>query len=114
MYAKADEEYEMTYLDFDSLYPSVNYEAEYMLGHPTPHTWHKKVQWTCSDHMKCPITGKRLRGWVKVKARGRRGMRMTVCFYVFENAILIDFLEHPSARWTAAHVLYVLELHQNL
>ena len=41
----------MWYVDFNSLYPSVNYYTEYPIGHPERKFWNQEVNWTKPIHM---------------------------------------------------------------
>jgi hypothetical protein len=103
--AKSDELYEIKYYDFDSLYPSVNFDGEYMLGHPDHKTWYYqyvdpsdprigetdsfgkviKPYWTKPEDMVDPITGEKLKGFLHVEVEGPRGLRFPVIFLLFKN-----------------------------
>src|SRR4051794_15534904 len=54
------------YFDFTSLYPSVNYDGLYPMGHPEPKTWHANVHWTSSADIIDPCTGEKLKGFLKI------------------------------------------------
>ena len=95
LYAEADEYNEINYLDFDSLYPSINYEGtrhfkqffliflgEYMLGHPTPYTWYANVKWERPEDVRNPSDKIKVRhAWWQVQMHGPRNRRVAVIFY---------------------------------
>ena len=81
-YSEDDEEYGIMYLDFDSLYPSVNYDGDYMMGHPIAMKYNENVVWEKSSDMIDPKTKIPFRGgWYQVRLTGPRGLRVGVSYH---------------------------------
>ena len=80
MHAKADAENAIAYVDFDSLYPSVNYEGEYMTDHPEGITRYADVRWTKKEHIIDPKTNKPIKGFLKVLILPPKRLDLPVSF----------------------------------
>lgn len=76
---QASKNFGIMYLDFDSLYPSVNYEGRYMLGHPVAESYYADVEWSKPEDMVCPHTGKAFAGgFYQVRVLAPKGLFLHV------------------------------------
>ena len=76
---QATKNFGIMYLDFDSLYPSINYEGNYMMGHPSARTYYRDVEWTEPDDMIDPITERAfVGGWYQVRVLAPRKLFLPV------------------------------------
>lgn len=74
------------YLDFDSLYPCINFEGNYMMGHPQCETFYTDVEWTKPDDIIHPRTKQKFTGgWYQVRVLAPRGLYLTVIPVRFDN-----------------------------
>lgn len=103
LYCESDDEFVVMYLDFDSLYPSINFEGLYMMGHPVPRTWYMDVQWDKAfldthGHLLDPITQEILRGFLKVKFNPPRELEIPVTSGLHKyNKNLVRSLSRPGS-----------------
>lgn len=99
LYCKADGKFDIWYLDFDSLYPSINYDSAYPLGHPIATSPNCDVDWKCLDDIRDPKTGKALKGWTQVLIDPPRETFVGVSFGFFEKNQKISILVHSCPFW---------------
>uniref|UniRef100_A0A914I5W4 DNA-directed DNA polymerase n=1 Tax=Globodera rostochiensis TaxID=31243 RepID=A0A914I5W4_GLORO len=62
LFHKAAEGEKISYYDFTSLYPYINFTTRYPIGHPTVHVLNENVEWTTSAHNPYPLA--LLKVWV--------------------------------------------------
>ena len=88
-YADPDEEFEILYVDFTSLYPAVNFDSPYYCGHPTPYKYYDDVNWTTSADVKCPKNGFPFHGFAQVEILPPRDLYLPVRFWGYSFEICI-------------------------